>query len=176
VSTIDARTITFDIPALFDALDQRRTERGLSWQAVAREINMQFANVPGHPVSATTISGIRKRDRVEADGVLQMLRWLDLTPEDFTRGLPDSAQRQPLRHVGPDQILRIDTKAIHARLDAERKARSLAWRQVADEIGGIGASSLTRLAGGGRMSFPDISRVAAWLRCSVASLTHASEL
>ena len=65
----------FDIDALYVALDTRRASRGLSWAGVAR--------AAGGWVSPSTIHGIRSRRALEADGVLQMLLWLDRSPESF---------------------------------------------------------------------------------------------
>jgi hypothetical protein len=72
----------FDIAALHIAIDAQRIERGLSWKAVALEINRSGERVGPHPISPSTISGLKnKRWGVEGDGVLQMLLWLDRTPE-----------------------------------------------------------------------------------------------
>jgi hypothetical protein len=49
----------------------------------------------------------------------------------------------------------------------------MTWKEVAGEIPGSTAASLTRLAKGGRTGFPDVARIAAWLGCPVASLTRA---
>jgi transcriptional regulator with XRE-family HTH domain len=174
---VSVRPGEFSITALYEALDEARLARGLSWQAVSREVSARFVGVQQtRAVSASTITGLRSRPRVEADGVLQMLLWLGRTPESFTTGVyaTEIASAQ-LEHVGPGRILRFDTKAVYAALDAVRLERKLTWKQVADEIGGIAPSSLTRFAEGGRTTFPDIMRVAAWLGRPVASLTHASE-
>jgi transcriptional regulator with XRE-family HTH domain len=56
----------------------------------------------------------------------------------------------------------LDVAALHAALDAERRARAISWRQLAKEVG-ISPSTLTRLANGHR---PDVDAFAAlvhWL-------------
>jgi transcriptional regulator with XRE-family HTH domain len=56
----------------------------------------------------------------------------------------------------------LDTDALFAALDAQRKAKELSWRQVAGEAG-VSASTLTRLGQGKR---PDVDSFAAlihWL-------------
>lgn len=61
----------FDVQALYAALDGQRHRRVLSWARVAREIGS---------VSASTIMRTKKADDLEADGMLQMVRWLGLAP------------------------------------------------------------------------------------------------
>jgi len=74
----------------------------------------------------------------------------------------------------PPRILRFDTRAIYAALDARRTERGMTWRQVAAEIGGLNAASLTHLAKGGRTSFPGVMRITAWLGRSAANFTRAA--
>jgi hypothetical protein len=155
----------FDIAALYAALDALRRARHLSWQQAAREI--------GGSISPPTVRGMRGRRVVEGDGVLQMLRWLGRTPESFVPG--HDGPNTPLPEVPPGRILRFDTVAIYSALDAQRGARGLAWSEVAREIGGCGAASLTRLSKGGRTGFPDVMRVARWLGRPVAAFTRIAE-
>ncbi len=65
----------FDSRALYEAMDQRRAARGLTWAQVARATG----------VSASTITRTRKGGRLEVDGVLAMVAWLDLPVEHFAR-------------------------------------------------------------------------------------------
>src|SRR5262245_41053871 len=127
----------FDVAALHAALDARRTERGMSWEAVASEINRSDERYDVRPISASTISGLmNKRWGVEGDGVLQMLLWLDRTPESFVPGHPGAAHPEArLPRVGTARILRFDVPSIYTKLDAQREARGLTWPQAAVEIG-----------------------------------------
>lgn len=68
----------FDGKALYQALDRQRTERGLTWQSVARETG----------VSAATITRTREGGRLEVDGMLAMVAWLGLPVETFVRQAP----------------------------------------------------------------------------------------
>ena len=68
-------TDRFDSKALYRALDDKRLQRGLSWQQVARETG----------VSAATISRTRQGGRMEVDGMLALVRWLDRPVEAFVR-------------------------------------------------------------------------------------------
>jgi hypothetical protein len=163
----------FDVEALFAALDAQRRARGLSWAQLTREINGQFASIPVRPISSSTITGMRNRRVLEGDSVLQMLRWLGRAPEAFVPGRePRAGESAFLPEVERGRILRFDTKAIYAALDARRAERLLTWTQVASEIGGLRAASLTRLANGGRTVFPDIVRIARWIGRPMGSLTR----
>src|SRR5215467_3620214 len=79
----------FDVVALYKAIDAQRLERGMTWKAVARDVNRADERYGIHPISPSTTTGLKdKRWGVEGDGVLQMLLWLDRTPESFVLGHP----------------------------------------------------------------------------------------
>ena len=67
--------LRFDAKALYQALDQQRRSRGLTWAGVAREIG----------VSASTLTRTARGGRMEADGMLAMCRWLKRPAESFVR-------------------------------------------------------------------------------------------
>ena len=94
----------FDLHLLYEALDEERARRGMTWSDVAREIEQSYAKV-----SRSTIKGVRDRERVEGDGVLQMLLWLGRSPESF---IPGSENRDDERLIEPksSKVLRWDTK------------------------------------------------------------------
>lgn len=169
------RSPDFSIAALYAALDAQRGARGMNWQQAAREISAPFDKCSAKPISASTLRALCAREAVEGDGVLQMLLWLDRTPESF---VADSngvdAQGAALRRLESHQILRFDAKALFAMLYAKRTERSLTWKQIADAVGGINAAGLTRLANGGRVAFPQVMRVTRWLGRPAATFTRAS--
>ena len=165
----------FDLPALYAALDAQRRVRGLSWAAATGEINARFRDVPGHkPIATSTIAGLRTKPLGEGDGILQMLLWLERTPESFVPGAPADAREERLRKLSTTQILRWDTKAIHAAVDVRKAAGRLSWNEVADRIGGCNASGLIRMAKGGRTALPFVLRVVQWLGEPAAKYTRAS--
>ena len=170
------RSADFDIGELYAALDAQRQARGMSWHQVVREINALFARVHARPISPSTLTGLRNRGTIEGDGVLQMLRWLNRTPESFVPSHPEAAAEiATLPNVGSDQILRFDTGKLYSALDAQRKERGMSWKEVASEIGGFSAASLTRLSKGGRTGFPHVMRIARWLGRPAACFTRASD-
>lgn len=163
----------FHLAGLYDALDVQRQARGVTWAQVTREINGAPRNNAGRRLSAATL---RKTARAaaEGDGVLQMLLWLDRTPESFVPGHVDAhsaAARLP--RVAAGQVLRFDTKKLYAALDAQRAARNMTWLDVAKELS-LAASSLTHLSKGGRTGFPHVMRMVGWLGLPAAAFTRAA--
>ena len=67
--------IRFDSKALYQALDARREERGLTWKQVAAETG----------VAEATIKRTREGGRMEVDGMLAMVNWLGVPVETFCR-------------------------------------------------------------------------------------------
>ncbi|HVW10471.1 MAG TPA: hypothetical protein VHC90_17910 [Bryobacteraceae bacterium] len=165
----------FDIRALHAALDARRVESGLSWAAVARAVSRADERGGDHPIAASTISGLKdKRWGVEGDGVLQMLLWLDRTPESFVPGHPGADHPEArLPRAGVPAILRFDVPGIYAKIETQRNARRLTWKEAACDIGGFfNAESLRSLSRGKRIAFPGVMRLARWLHCPAAALTR----
>lgn len=64
-----------DSAALYRAMDEKRVADGLSWKDVAATIG----------VSAATITRLRDGGRMEVDGMLAMVAWLDAPVERFVR-------------------------------------------------------------------------------------------
>ena len=139
-----------DSAALYAALDERRAERRLSWEGLAREIG----------VASSTILRTRSGSAMECDGFLAMVRWLGRSAEEFAVDRPRQAAA-----IRPG---RLDTRALHAALERKRLRRRLTWRMVADEMGpGVAPSMLTRLRSGGRASAGVVLRSVGWLDMSV---------
>lgn len=166
-----ARPDDFSLRALFDALDQRRRERELSWAAVAAEMN--GGQQRPRSLSATTISGVGRRTAAEGDGVLQMLLWLGRSPESFVPGLA-AGDRHLLRSPGPGRVLRWDTKGLFSALDAERRHRQLTWASAARDVG-LTPGMMRALAKGGRTSVPAVMRLVRWLGRPASEFTHATD-
>jgi hypothetical protein len=157
----------FDMAALCAALDAARDTRGLSWAQLVAEINAPFKFVPSLPISLSTIRGMGGKASVTSAVVLQVLRWLGRTPESFLSGRPPAALAgacaEALPEVGPQRVLRFDTKGLHAALDEARRERGVTWRQVAQELPGFKEGMLTNLATGPAIGFPRVMRLTQWL-------------
>src|SRR5262245_40461866 len=113
----------FDLAGLHAALEERRAARRLSWAQTALEIG---------GISQSTLQELGQRRAAEGDGVLQILRWLGRTPESFVPSCDIVSGVLP--HAGAG-VLRFDTRAIYAALDARRVERDLSWENLAREIG-----------------------------------------
>jgi hypothetical protein len=167
------RFADFSLADLYAALDAHWRERGLTWQEAMHEINRRRRG--NHPIAVSTVSGLRTKRVAEGDGVLQMLRWLERSPEHFVPGFAASDSHK-LPDIPTHYVLRFDTRKLYAALEAQRVAGATTWRQVAWDIGGplIGQRSLPNLKKGGRTAFPVVVRIARWLGQPTASFTHAT--
>jgi transcriptional regulator with XRE-family HTH domain len=76
VAVTSSGVARLDAASLHAALDAQRRARGLTWRQVAAETG----------VSVATLTGTARGGRLEADGVMCMLRWLGLPAEVFLRG------------------------------------------------------------------------------------------
>jgi hypothetical protein len=164
---------SFDMQGLFMALDAERRARGLSWPALVAEINRPFEGTPSIPISVGTVRGIAKKSSVTSAVVLQILRWLGRTPESFLSGNGAAPQAdETLPEPGVGRILRFDTRAMHAALDAERRKRGMTWKQVAAELPGYAENMLTNLANGPLIGFPRVMMIPQWLGCPAVSFVR----
>jgi hypothetical protein len=119
--------------------------------------------------------GLEKRAQAEGDVILQMLLWLDRTPESFVAGSEGaSADRFRLPKVGEQQVLCWDARALHSALDARRQQLGMTWQDIALRLGEFTPEMLTNLARGGRVGFPRVMRVVRWLDQPAASFTRAA--
>jgi len=165
----------FDLKALYIALDMQRQSGGLTWQQAMREINRGWDHSPAiRPIARSTVASLRSKTIAEGDGILQMLRWLQRTPESFVPGCAAS-DSQRLPEVPAHRLLRFDTGRLYAALDAQRTIGGLTWQKVADDLAGMSVTSLRHLKKGGRTAFPLVTRMASWLNQPVAHFTRVSD-
>jgi hypothetical protein len=59
--------------------------------------------------------------------------------------------------------MRFDTRVLYETMDEQRRARGLSWRKVAQEIGSISPSTLTRTKLGGRMEADGMVAMCPWV-------------
>lgn len=166
----------FELEALYKALDERCRSRDMTWAAVAAEINAQFRDVLHHrPIARSTITRLAT-EKTSGASPLQMMLWLDRTPESFVPGFRNAdAERYKLRKLSTKQILRFDTKALYAALNARRQAKGLTWDEAASEMGIASSNPLRGLAKGGLTEFPIVMRMVGWLGQPAAAFTRASD-
>src|ERR1700691_3948129 len=93
---------------LYEALEAQRVARGLSWQQVADEIWGLSKDLNDrrhdHPISPSTLKGMRERDATSCQHALFMLRWLGRSPESFLQGTSGSPDT-PLPYAGSGRRL-----------------------------------------------------------------------
>jgi hypothetical protein len=153
----------FDLRALHAALDARRTALGLGWAALAAELG----------VSAATLRGLGTRRTAEGDGVLRAVAWLGRSPESFVPGAESETVEAARLAIPAAGALRFDARALYAALEAERRTRGMTWREVTAASGAGSPAALTRLQAGGRVTFPDVMRLLAWLGAPAAQFVRA---
>jgi hypothetical protein len=155
---------SFSMCAFHTELDEQRRVRGLSWTQLAAEINRPFESTPSIPISPGTLRDMLKKRSVTSAVVLQVLRWLERTPESFLSGPMRSARsEEEMPDAGLDRILRFDTRAIYEALQQERLRRGLTWQQVAHELPGFTPSMLTNLANAPLIGFPRVMILFQWI-------------
>jgi hypothetical protein len=159
--------------ALQAALDEARLARGLSWNALAAEINKAFEGTPSIPISVSTLRGMGKKSSVTSGVVLQVLRWLERTPESFLAGAGAAAgNEEKLPEPGPGRVLRFDTRAMYGALDTERMKRGMRWKEVAQELPRFTENMLRNLATGPLIGFPRVMMIPQWLELPAVSFVR----
>lgn len=113
----------FDLQALFAALDEARRARGFSWAALARDVGS---------VSASTIRRLETASDCEADGMLELCRWLDEPPERF---VTRATAGEPLPNRSKTGVVRVQGSRTTAQRLCERALKE-----------GVSIASLTRLS------------------------------
>lgn len=177
----------FDVQAFYRALDAQRSERELTWPAVAQELwemSSELAKRRGedHPIAASTLTNVAKRGDTSCQHALFMLRWLGRAPEDFVDGALPST-RAPLPPAGRDRRLRWHLHATpHRKVPglyealAERRAKlNITWPVLARELR-CGPSQLTGLRTARfavRMTLA--MEITQWLERPAADFVYAAE-
>lgn len=176
------RTVTlssirpFDTAALYQALDARRAELGLSWSGVANQLWQLSAELNDqrrdHPISPSTLTGMGRNPRTSCQHALFMLRWLGRTPESFLAGQPDHDDRFALPAAGPDQRLRWALKRLYASMDEKRRTDGLSWPALAHLLG-CTPSQLTGLRTAKFATGMDLAmRIVQWLGRPAADFVY----
>ena len=70
-------------------------------------------------------------------------------------------------------MVRFDSKALYAALDAQRVACKLTWRQLATEIG-VSAATIARTKAGGRLEVDGMLAMVRWLGVPVETFVRES--
>lgn len=167
----------FDAGALFQALDARRAELGLSWPGVADQIWQLSADLNSrrssdHPISPSTLTGMARNPRTSCQHALFMLRWLRRSPESFLAGGPGDDARFALPAADPDRRLRWALKLLYASMDEKRRQEGLTWPALAALLG-CTPSQLTGLRTAKFATGMDVAmRIVQWLGRPAADFVY----
>ena len=125
-------------------------------------------------MAVSTVTATKQGGRMETDGMLAMVRWLNCTAESFIRGAESvSVAEMSAANVRSSAGHRFNTKALYAALDAQRRSRTMTWREVAHEMGdAILPGMLTRLAKGWRIGVDVMVAAVEWPGATVESFTR----
>jgi len=167
----------FSVSDLYEALEAKRLASDLSWQQVAdelwglsKELNDRRHD---HPISPSTLKGMRERDATSCQHALFMLRWLDRSPESFLRGA-SNFRMVPLPSAGLERRLRWNLVGLYDAMNVQRLELRLSWTVLA-EILRCTPSQLTGLrtakfATGMKLAM----RIVQWLNRPAADFVYAA--
>ena len=166
----------FDARALYQALDARRTELGLSWKGVADQIWALSSDLNhrrrDHPISPSTLTNMAKKPRTSCQHALFMLRWLGRSPESFLHDAVGDDPLYSLPPVGPDRRLRWALKLLYAAMDEKRREEGLTWPALATVLG-CSPSQLTGLRTAKFATGMDVAmRIVQWIGRPAADFVY----
>jgi len=117
-----------------------------------------------------------KKSSVTSAVVLQVLRWLDRSPESFLSGrLGQSNVYEKLPEAGTTRILRFDTQAMYVALDDERHRRNLTWKQLVAQLPGFTQSMVANVAEGPLIGFPRVMTITQRLKRPAPTFVHTRD-
>jgi hypothetical protein len=116
----------FDVIALWEAVDEQRRARDMSWHQVTKTLRW---------MSQDTIARMRTTGSSTCNHVLPMIQWVGRTPESFTVD-PDGAVHELLPDPGERRWRWWwRHKDLVAQLEAHRNDLGLTHKQLAAELG-----------------------------------------
>jgi hypothetical protein len=186
-----SRTVrSFDVSALYAALDDKRTQLGLSWQGVANQLwelssDLNDRRRRDHPISPSTLTNMAKNPRTSCQHALFMLRWLGRTPESFLAGANDEGATDDGGHDDPDRFalpaagldrrLRWALKLLYASMDEKRRQDGLTWPALAATLG-CSPNQLTGLRTAKFAAGMDLAmRIVQWLGRPAADFVYPAK-
>ena len=171
--------VEFDCGALYRALDEERTSRGLGWYELAELLWDQSAELNAqregdHPLCGGAVQRLGARDSTSCQYALFMLRWLDMPPEDFLVGPTVDVGDVALPEAPADRRLRWDLPQLHAALDGQRRERGLSWAELGREFG-CSPSRLTNLRSARMADMSLVLQVTQWLQQPAAAFIRLAD-
>lgn len=111
LSTVATERAPFDLNRLGRRIDEERQHRDLTWSALTRDVG----------VATSTIRRFAVAVDAEADGVLALIEWLGLTPEEF---VADSTVAGALLPPAGEGTIRVDMSLLMQLPTWPRRARA----------------------------------------------------
>ena len=129
---------SFDMQAFGTAVDARRREQELSWQALAAAIWNQShvlnARDHLHPISPSTIRDLAEAADISCQHALFLLRWLGVPPETFIALPKELTTGVPLPPADNAHRLRWNLRKLYDALNDARIVRRATWQQAASDL------------------------------------------
>ena len=171
--------VTFDCGALYEALNEHRASQGLGWYELADLLWDQSADLNAqregdHPLCGGAVQRLEVRDSTSCQYALFMLRWLQMSPEDFLVGPTVDVGDVALPEASADQRLRWNLAQLHAAMDHQRRERGQTWAELGREFG-CSPSRLTNLRSARMADMSLVLQVTQWLRRPAAAFIHAAD-
>lgn len=160
---------------MISALEAQRTEHGLDWTELAREIWAESAQLNAeladHGLCQGALIRTTRRPTMSCQYALVILRWIHRAPEDFLTGPVVDVGDTHLPAAGPDRRLRWDLSEVHTVLNAQRQDHQLTWTQLG-EIIGCTPNRLTNLRTARLADMALTMRVIQWIGKPAAQFIH----
>lgn len=126
----------FDLQLLSRRIEDARSERHLTWAAISKEVG----------VATSTIRRFATASDAEADGVLALIGWLGVAPEQFV--IDSNIAGMPLPPAGEGAI-RVDMELVADLTAQPRRARPVTRTTIqrltaASQTADVPLASLTR--------------------------------
>lgn len=81
--------VGFDAVAFFTALDETRSDRGITWRAVATESG----------VGPSTLTRLSQGKRPDVDSLARLVNWAGLRADDFLRRSSEAGDAAPIAMI-----------------------------------------------------------------------------
>lgn len=177
VATMTGR-VAFAGDKLIHALDEKRSDRGLTWTGLAAELWEQTAvlnaRLGGDALCPGALYRTSLRGTMTCQYALPLLRWLGRPPEDFLVGEIAEVGDTGLPEAGPDRRLRWDLAELHTAVDQRRRDRGLTWAALGVELD-CTPNRLTNLKTARLADMGLVMRVTQWLGEPAARYIHATD-
>ena len=152
----------FDLRALYEALDERRRSRDLTWAALTAEVNRHRTRL--HPIAQSTITSLKKKSVGEGDAIFKR----SFGSAERRRALCP-ALRTPTRRAFSyqrcrgGQILRWDTRALFAALNGPASGTRADMDRGCARCAGSHSHNVDEPGNGASHRIPRVMQLVRWI-------------